>query len=132
MKHYLPLFFFLMSFATKSMAQQARVDQLLSRMNPEEPALTSKEIINHIGDDVYIKDTIAGYKIINKSFKLLYIGNRYPNHVMIIMLKGEKVNRELHLWTKGIGHFSGKAIMYNGKPAIIVTNSVQMGTRIQI
>ncbi|MDN3579869.1 hypothetical protein [Mucilaginibacter flavus] len=132
MKHYLPLFFFLMLFATKSMAQQTQADQLLLRMNPEEPALTSKEIINHIGDDVYIKDTIAGYKIINKSLKLLYIGDRYPNHVMIVILKGEKVNRELSLWKEGIGHFSGKAVMYNGKPAIIITNSVQVATRIQI
>lgn len=132
MKHYFLLVFFLMLFVTKSTAQQTSAVQSILNKVQEEPALPTKEVINHIGGDVYIKDTIADCKIISKSLRLLYIGNRCPNHIITVIIKGEKVNKELHSWTKGVSNFAGKAIMYKGKPAIIITNALQAMTRVQI
>jgi len=113
---------------------QANVYSVLQKMaNPEDPGLPIKDVINHIGSEVYIRDTIFGYKIINHSLKLLFIGGRYPNQVLTIIIKGRKLNKEIRLWFKsGIGHFSGKAILYEGKPAIIITSNMQLSTVVMI
>jgi hypothetical protein len=117
----------------KSFAQTTKVDSLLHSMrNQEEPALPTKEVINHIGTDVYIYDEIADYKLVNDTLKLLYIGEKSPNHFLTILIKGKKINKEIDFKKGEKYHFGGKAIIYKGKPAIIITNSAQLGTQIQI
>ncbi len=110
------------------------IQVILQKMaNPEDPGLPIKDVINHIGSDVYIRDTIRGYKIVNHSLRLLFIGGKYPNQVLTIIIKGRKLNKEIPLWFKsGIGHFSGKAILYEGKPAIIITSNMQLSTVVMI
>ena len=134
MKRLIILSCLLALLAFKAMAQQAKEDVALAKLGiiEEPPAFPTREIISHIGSEVYIRDTIAGYKIINKHLKLLYLGNNYPNQLVTIVIKGRKTNRKLKLYQVGIGHFSGKAMMYQGKPAIIVTDVHQTGTRVQI
>lgn len=101
-------------------------------MNQEERPLPTKEVIHHIGGEVYIFDTIVGAKVISDTLKLLYIGGKYPNHILTVLVKGKKVNHELSNMIAGKSHFSGKVFMYEGKPAITVTNYVQLGTQIKL
>jgi hypothetical protein len=134
MKHLLLLVSFVILFANCVSAQQANIDSVLKKKaNPEDPGLPIKDVINHIGSEVYIRDTISGYKIINHSLKLLFIGGKFPNQILTIVIKGRKLNKEIPLWFKnGIGHFSGKAVFYEGKPAIIVTSNMQLSTVVMI
>lgn len=134
MKRLLFVISFIVLFAGRAFAQQTNpVEQMLNKMaNQKEPCLPVKEVINHIGSDVYTCDTIAGYKIINSSLKLLYIGGNYPNQIITVIIKGKQVNKDLKFWNSGMGHFYGKAIVYKGKPAIVITDALQTGTQIQI
>ena len=102
------------------------------RLNPEAPGMLAKDVIKHIGTDVYVRDSIYSNKVINPSLTILYLGNQYPNHSLIIIIKGKKLNKKLALIREGMGHFSGKAILYKGKPALIITHSIQAGTQILI
>jgi len=122
---------FLSLFSTRVCSQTKDLNELLrKRANPDAPCLPTKELVNHIDSEVYICDTIAGYKIINRSLRLLYLGNKYPNQLATIIIKGRKVNILLSLLTQGIGHFNGRVSIYKGKPAIIVNTENQTGTRI--
>lgn len=134
MKRLLFVMSFTVLFADKAFAQQTNsIEQMLSTMaNQKEPCLPVKEVINHIGSDVYTCDTIAGYKIINSSLKLLYIGGNYPNQIITVIIKGKQANKDLKLWNSGMGHFYGKAFMYKGRPAIVIIDALQTGTQIQI
>ena len=122
-----------LAFNTLAQKQHA-IDSILAKTGiiEEPPPFPTKEIINHIGSQVYIKDTIAGYKIVNKHLKLLYLGFNYPNQIATIVIKGIKTNKKLKLYQFGIGYFSGLAIMYQGKPTIFITNPDQVGMRVQI
>lgn len=133
MKYFVLLFSFVILLAYKVSAQ-ANVDSVLRKMAiPEDPGLPIKDVINHIGSEVYIRDRIYGYKIVNHSFRLLFIGGKYPNQVLTIIIKGRKLNKEIPLWFKnGIGHFSGKALLYEGRPAIIITSNRQLSTAVMI
>lgn len=133
MKQVIILSCLLSLLAFKALGQRGNdISLTKSGIIEEPPAFATGEIISHIGTEVYIRDTIAGYKIINKHLKLLYLGNNYPNQLVTIVIKGRKANRKLKLYQAGVGHFSGKAVMYQGKPAIIVTDPYQTGTRVQI
>ena len=119
----------------KILAQQRPFGELLkSRMNREEPGLPAKEAINHLNSDVYIVDTIYKYKIFSKSLMYLYVGGNYSNPALTIIVKG--TDKELKMkrkdWSAGVIHVTGKAILYTGKPAIIVTSGYQFGVQIQI
>jgi|GEM_PF-608279 hypothetical protein len=133
MKYFVLLFSFVILLAYKVSAQ-ANVDSVLRKMAiPQDPGLPIKDVINHIGSEVYIRDTIYGYKIVNHSLRLLFIGGKYPNQVLTIIIKGRKLNKEIPLWFKnGIGHFSGKALLYEGRPAIIITSNRQLSTTVMI
>jgi hypothetical protein len=119
-----------------SAQKTANIDSLLKsqyKMNPEDPGLPISEVARHLGSSVYIRDTISDIKIISDSLTLLYIGGKYPNHVLTIIIKGKKLNKQTSSWWKnGIGHFSGLAILYEGKPAITIYSQWQLGTVIQI
>jgi hypothetical protein len=114
--------------------QQTKLDAILHNMaNQEDPGMPLNLVINHIGSEVYVRDTISGYKTVNDSLTLLYIGGKYPNQVLTILIKGKKLNRQTASWWKNsIGHFSGLAVLYEGKPAIIITSQWQLGTVIMI
>jgi hypothetical protein len=106
--------------------------QLGTRLNPDAPGMLAKDVAKHIGTEVYVRDTIFSHNVINPSCTLLYLGNQYPNHQLIVIIKGKKLNKQLSLVMQGIGHFSGKAILYKGKPAIVIRNTNQASIRILI
>jgi len=128
------IFFFFLGHS--ALAQKMSDIELLlghKMLNQEEPALPTDSVKAHIGGDVYIYDTIKGVKTVNDSLRVLYVGGVYPNHKISVIVKGKKVNKELGIFQDGdVSHFSGVAIMYEGKPAIVITQFVQLGTRIQI
>ena len=134
MKYLLLSVSFVILFTYRVSAQKANVDSLLQKMNiAEDPGMPIREVINHIGSKVYVRDTICGFKIINRSRRLLFLGGNYPNQVLTIIIKGKKLNKEISFWFKsGIGHFFGKAIIYESKPAIIITSDIQLGTSVMI
>lgn len=136
MKHLLIIVLVAM-FTCKASAQQTHppLDSLLDykMMNPEEPHLPTSEVTKHIGKDVYIYDIVWGHKIINDTLTLLYVGGLYPHHQLTVLLQGKQVLKDLQLVREGVPmHFGGIVTKHDGKPAIIITNSVQFSTRIQI
>ncbi|GAB2705050.1 hypothetical protein GCM10027037_33420 [Mucilaginibacter koreensis] len=102
------------------------------RVNAEEPTMPTKDAVSHKGAEVYIYDAVTGYKVINSSLTLLYVGGRYPNQLLTVLIQGLKTNKECINARKGKWHFSGIVSSYKGRPAIIVTNAVQLGPKIQI
>jgi hypothetical protein len=131
MKHWILMSIFSMLFSYRIQAQA--LDSILINMkNRLEPCLPTNEINRHLGSDVYIYDEVIDFKIINDSLKLLYIGKKYPKQDVTILIEGVKLIKEVVFKKGDKWHFSGKAFVYKGKPAIIINNSVQLGTRIQI
>lgn len=125
---------FLLILTFKASAQQTRVDSaLLKRSVPEEQGIPIKDVIKHIGTDVYIRDTVTDSRVINSSLRLLYLGGKYPKQVLTIIIKGKKLNQKTFSWFKsGLGYFNGKAFLYKNKPAILVTSIEQFEVRVQI
>lgn len=136
MKHFL-IIAFVTLFTCKASAQQTHhpLDSLLDlkMANPEEPHLTTSEVTNYIGKDVYIYDIVWKHKVVNDTLTVLYIGGFYPHHQVTVLLQGKQVVKDLQLVREGIRmHFGGIVTTYEGKPAITIINSVQFGIRIQI
>jgi len=99
----------------------------------EDTGTPAKDIVNHIGSNVYVRDTVSEVKTVNDSLTLLYIGGKYPKHQLTIIVKGEKLNKQTFLgWNNGYRHFSGIVILYEGKPAIVITSLEQLAIQIQI
>ncbi|MDP9080897.1 MAG: hypothetical protein M3O71_26050 [Bacteroidota bacterium] len=133
MKYSLSCIFIFLVFASKAWSQTADTTKgLIKYANPDAPCLPAKQLAEHIGLEVYICDTIVGYKTINSSLRLLYLGKKYPNQLATIIIKGRKLNEDLLLWTDGFAHFRGKAIMYKGKPAIVITQKYQTATEVML
>ncbi|MFI5136531.1 MAG: hypothetical protein ACHQIM_01805 [Sphingobacteriales bacterium] len=106
---------------------------LKSQKTLEATGTPAKDIVKLLGSNVYVRDTVSEIKAINDSLTFLYIGGKYPKHQLTIIVKGEKLNKQTSSWWKnGIGHFSGVAILYEGKPAIVIVSQWQLGTVIQI
>lgn len=106
---------------------------LNGKTNHEEKHVPIKEVIQHLSSDVYIYDTISSTKTVNDTLRLLYLGGKSPKNVLTIIIKGKKVNQGLHFLRDGnASHFSGKVILYEGKPAIVITNLLETGVQIQI
>ena len=101
-------------------------------MNPDSPCLPLSKVQDYINSEIYICDTVKGYKRVNNSLAYLYLGNKYPYQLVTIIIKGKQVNKELHLLRTGFVHFRGKVFLYKKKPAIIVNNSILAGTGIMI
>jgi hypothetical protein len=108
------------------------VQKLARRVNRDAPSMLAKDVAKHIGSEVYVRDTIFSHNTTNPSQTLLYLGNKYPNHKLIVIIKGKKLNKQLSRLTQGIGCFSGKAILYHGKPTLIITNINQASNQILI
>ena len=105
----------------------------LVTMNPEAIHLPTAEATRHIGENVYVFDNIWGVKPINDTLKLLYVGGLNPKHLLTIFIKGKQAIRDLSYLKNGAAsHFSGRLFIYEGKPAIIITSSLQTGVQITI
>ncbi len=131
MKKLLPTFCVLIIFTLAASAQE--LSDILRKSNLiEDPGLPIKEVAKHIGSNVYIRDTISGYKEINDTLKLLYVGGKYPKQTITIIFKGKRIDVMGFYLNNTIGHFSGNVIIYEGKPAIVITSPEQLSTAIQI
>ena len=75
---------------------------------------------------------VYGYKIINKSCKVLYVGDRDPKKALNIIIKGNKVKIDVEDWKNVLGHFTGKVTLYENKPTIIITEEYQLATKIDL
>jgi hypothetical protein len=117
---------------TINASAQQTIEQTLKGMaNQLEPSLTAKDAAKRVGAEVYVCDTVFSYKVINDTLRAISIGNRKRKEALIIILKGSAVKNA----GSSIGGrmcVSGKVIWDNSKPAIVVTNSGQLGVRIQI
>jgi len=132
MKHRLLIASFVILLAFKASAQQSIKQILKGRANAEEPLSTAKEAMKLIGKEVYIADTVYGWSTINNSLKVLYLGNKKPKQALAILLKGNeiKINPKECIGSKM--YVSGNVILYKNRPTIIVTDTYQLGMRIQI
>jgi len=134
MKYRLSIILIIFSFYAS--AQQKTIEQVLEgRAGQVEPGLPVNEVINHIGSQVYVVDTIYKYKIINDTTMYLYVGGSARHQLVTIIIKG--TTKQLNVarredWTHGLIHVSGMAVIYKNKPAIVVTSGNQFGTRIEI
>ena len=97
------------------------------------PGLPLIEAVKHLGENVYIRYAIAEKKLINDSLTILYLGGNYPDHTLSIIIKGKELNTLTASWWNKhkIGHFHGIVILYEGKPAIIITSHWQLGTAVE-
>jgi hypothetical protein len=132
---YLLIISFIAFFAFKASAQSKQeVETLLGRkiMNRKEPALSAKDARKLVGFEVYISDTIYSYKVINDTLVVLYIGTRTQKDALAILIEGSNIISDPSKWIDSNMHVSGKVILYKRKPAIVVTDNLQLGTRIQI
>lgn len=132
MKHLLLLASFVILLTFKASAQQSVKQILKGRVNAEEPALTAKEATKLIGKEVYVADTVYNCTTINDSLKVLYLGNKKPKQALAILLKGNKIKTDPKEWVGNKIHVSGNVILYKNSPAIVVTDTRQLGMRIQI
>ena len=132
MKHYLILCLFACFVSVKASSQVTVTQALKGRANAEEPSLLAKDAIKLVGKDVYVCDMVDNYKAINDSLKLLYVGSPSAKGMLIVVLKGHRVHFNHSEYTLSKIRVSGKVVLYNGKPTIIVTNDMQLATRIQI
>ena len=133
MKYLLLLILTIFSF--NASAQQAIEQVLKGRANQLEPGLPVNEVINHIGKQVYIVDTIYRHKIANDTIMYLYVGGSAKHQVVTVIVKGSAKQLKIARregWTHGLIHVSGTAVIYKNKPAIIVTSGDQFGVQIQI
>jgi hypothetical protein len=131
MKHMLILAF--VTLLTLRVSAQTSVQEALKgRMNPDEPALSAKDARKLVGSDVYVCDTVYSYKVINDTLVVLYIGTRTQKDALAILIKGSNILSDPSIWIESKMHVSGKVILYKRKPAIVVIDSLQLGTRIQI
>jgi hypothetical protein len=105
---------------------------LINRANPAEPGLMAWEAINKIGNDVYVRDTIFNYKIVGKSYRIFYVGDRDTSKSLHIIIKNSQIQIEPPKWLMSLGSFSGKIILFEGKPSIIITDDWQLATRIRL
>jgi hypothetical protein len=132
MKHLLLLASFVILLTYKASAQQSVQQVLKGSANAVEPSLTAKEAIKLVGKVVYVSDIVCRGTFINDTLKVLYLRSRKPQQSFAIILKGEiaKVYSQASIGRRI--NVSGKVITYQHRPAILVTNASQLGTRIQI
>ena len=92
--------------------------------------ITAQEASKHIGDSVLIFDKVYGGKLLTNGTTLLNVGNDFPNHLLVVMIKSDdraRFNFKPEEQFKGKQVIiSGKLIDYNGKPEIIVTAPEQI------
>lgn len=134
MKHLLIIAFVaLLTFKATAQSKQ-EVETLLGHkiMNQEEPALSAMDARKLVGSEVYVSDTVYSFKVINDTLVVLYIGTRTQKDALAILIKGSNIISDPRTCINSKMHVSGKVILYKRKPTIVVTDSLQLGTRIQI
>jgi len=132
MKHFI-LFIIIAFSVVYNVKAQSKVEQtLMKSANPEEQSLSAKSAIKQLGKEVYVCDTLDSYTIKNDSLKLLYIGNKSLGTSLLVVLKGNKVHFNPSSLLMSKMCVSGKIVLYNNEPAIIVTNDIQFAKHIQI
>jgi hypothetical protein len=94
--------------------------------------LTAKEAVKLVGKEVYVSDVVYSCAFINETLNVLYLGSRKPQQSLAIMLKGKIAKLYSQASIGRRINVSGKVITYHHRPAIVVTNARQLGTRIQI
>jgi hypothetical protein len=85
MKSLLVIVFFVFFYFEAFTQSHSSIDSVLVGMlNQEEPRLPTSEVKNHIGRDVYIYDIVSGRREVNDTLALLYVGRKYPRHLITI------------------------------------------------
>jgi hypothetical protein len=87
--------------------------------------ITAQEASKHIGDSVLVLDKVYGGIILSNAMTLLNVGNDFPNHLLVVMIRSEdrakfKFKPEEQFKGKQV-IISGRLIEYKGKPAISVS-----------
>ena len=134
MKYILIIAFVALCTCKASAQTKQEVEKLLGHklMNQDEPGLSAVEASRLVGSDVYVSDTVYSYRVINDALIVLYIGTRTQKEALAILIKGSNIISDPRTWIDSKMHVSGKVILYKRKPAIVVIDSLQLGTRIQI
>ena len=111
MKPYLLLAFLVMLLACKASAQQ-EVDL--------------KDIKKHIGQEVTIYDTVYDYKMVSRTYKELFVGARYPNQKLTVVIKGTNLKIGQSLLKKHLCGFKGVVTLHDGRLEILATERGQV------
>jgi hypothetical protein len=123
----------IITLITTKATAQLKVEQVLSKgANPEEPSISAQIAIKQIGKEVYVCDKLDRYSITNDTLKLLYIGDRSLRNSLLVVLKGKKLHFNPSDFQLSKMRISGKVVIYNNVPAIIVTSDTQLAKHIQI
>jgi len=127
------VFCIVLAFSSFGASAQVTVQQyLIGRANAEEPSILAKDAIKLVDKDVYVYDQVDSYKALNDSLGIAYMGKRSSNELLAVVFKGLGKKLDLTQWVLSKLHVSGKVILYQGKPTIIVTDATQLATQIQI
>jgi len=92
-----------------------------------------KDVKNHVGDSVTIRATIYGgkyFELIKGSPTFLNVGAAYPKAPITLLIWGEtrsqfKIPPEEYYQMRQ-EFISGKIVLYNGKPEIIINSTYQL------
>jgi hypothetical protein len=130
---YVYVIFFIIAFSFIASAQKMPLEKVLENTR-QEPGIKAMEVKGHIGEDVYVVDTIYSAKLQSEKIMYLYVGKNNLMSELTIIVKG--TDKDLKMvrknWVGGMIHVSGKVVLLDNKPVIIVTDSNQFGIRIQI
>jgi len=89
----------------------------------QKPVPATKEVLKNIGHDVTVLDSVKGYKVISKDTTLLYLGGKYPNQLVTVIIKGKEIKlKPTAMMNKWI-YVTGPLTLDNGKPQIVVSES---------
>ncbi len=131
MKH-LAFFIIIALITTKATAQLKPEQALSKRANPEESSILAQTAVKQVGKEVYVCDRLDSFTIKNDTLKLLYIGDKSSGNSLLVVLKGNKIHFNPSDFQLSKMRISGKVVLYNNIPAIIVTSDTQLATRIEI
>lgn len=96
--------------------------QTKSLVKDPPPLSPTSNVLNYVGKDCAIADTMYGYKTISNNMTLLDIGGIYPNEVLTIVLKGKDFNLKLAALIGKVLYVKGTVVLYHDKPEIVVTD----------
>ena len=98
-----------------------------NRYKDNEPGIPLASVMEYLGHYIYIRDSIVSYKQLSKATAALYMGSKYPNQVLTIIITGEVLNDQNAQWRKkGIGRFYGMVSLFDSKPVIEITSKDQI------
>ena len=80
------------------------------------------KIVNYVGLECAVDDSLYGYKVMNPDQTVLYLGGNNPNNVMNVILKGNVFKYKQADFVGKWVYVTGKVEMEIGKPTIVVTD----------